>query len=50
MDPHIETCAELFSAARTEFKHLEHYYFHNCLYERVWRDNSRHPEDIIATS
>jgi uncharacterized protein with von Willebrand factor type A (vWA) domain len=34
-------CEELFSAARSEFKHLEHYYFHNCLYERVWKDNGR---------
>ncbi|MFO7757633.1 MAG: VWA domain-containing protein [Roseovarius sp.] len=41
MDPHIKVAEELFSAARAEFKHLEHYYFHNCLYEGVWRDNSR---------
>jgi uncharacterized protein with von Willebrand factor type A (vWA) domain len=41
MDPHIKVVEELFSAARTEFKHLEHFYFHNCLYEGVWRDNSR---------
>ncbi|WP_037316188.1 vWA domain-containing protein [Ruegeria halocynthiae] len=41
MDPHIKVVEELFSAARTEFKHLEYYYFHNCLYEGVWRDNSR---------
>ncbi|MDX1400449.1 MAG: VWA domain-containing protein [Kiloniellales bacterium] len=39
MDWHIRLCEELFSAARSEFKHLEPYYFHNCLYERVWRDN-----------
>ncbi len=41
MDPNIKVVEELFSAARTEFKHLEYYYFHNCLYEGVWRDNHR---------
>ena len=41
MDPFIKVVEELFSAARAEFKHLEHYYFHNCLYEGVWRDNRR---------
>jgi hypothetical protein len=41
MDWHIRTAEELFSAARTEFKHLEYFYFHNCLYEAVWRDNAR---------
>ena len=41
MDDHIRVVEELFSAARAEFKHLEHYYFHNCLYESVWRDNRR---------
>ncbi|MAU43611.1 MAG: VWA domain-containing protein [Yangia sp.] len=41
MDMHIRVVEELFSAARSEFKHLEHYYFHNCLYEGVWRDNRR---------
>ena len=41
MDPHIKIVEELFSAARAEFKHLEYYYFHNCLYEGVWRDNRR---------
>jgi uncharacterized protein len=41
MDWHIRACEELFSAARTEFKHLEHYYFHNCLYDGVWRENAR---------
>lgn len=41
MDEHIHRCEQLFSAARYEFKHLEHYYFHNCLYEHVWRDNRR---------
>ena len=41
MDPYVQVVSELFSAARAEFKHLEHFYFHNCLYEFVWRDNAR---------
>jgi len=41
MDPHVRVCQELFSAARTEFKHLEYYYFHNFVYESVWRNNIR---------
>ncbi len=41
MDPHIKLMEELFSAAHTEFKHLEFFYFHNCLYEAVWKDNKR---------
>ncbi|MEL6372784.1 MAG: VWA domain-containing protein [Pseudomonadota bacterium] len=41
MDWHIKGAEELFSAARTEFKHLEYFYFHNCLYEFVWKDNAR---------
>ncbi|MFT4151101.1 MAG: VWA domain-containing protein [Paracoccaceae bacterium] len=41
MDPHIRVMDELFSAARAEFKHLKHFYFHNCLYEGVWTDNRR---------
>jgi uncharacterized protein with von Willebrand factor type A (vWA) domain len=41
MDAHVRLVEELFSAARSEFKHLEHYYFHNCLYEGLWRDNHR---------
>ena len=41
MDPYVRVVEELFSAARAEFKHLEVYYFHNCLYEGVWRDNRR---------
>jgi uncharacterized protein len=41
MDDHIRTCEELFSAARSEFKHLEHFYFHNFVYENVWKDNRR---------
>ncbi len=47
MDDHIKSCAELFSACRTEFKHLESYYFHNCVYDFVWKDNRRrHTERI----
>ncbi|MCK8483997.1 VWA domain-containing protein [Aliiroseovarius sp. S2029] len=49
MDPHIKVVEELFSAARAEFKHLEYYYFHNCLYEGVWRDNARRWTDQIPT-
>lgn len=49
MDPHVKVVEELFSAARAEFKHLEHYYFHNCLYEGVWRDNRRRWEAQIPT-
>ncbi|WP_288015555.1 VWA domain-containing protein, partial [Blastomonas sp.] len=41
MDPFIKLCEELFSAAKTEFKNLEFFYFHNCLYEGVWKDNRR---------
>ena len=41
MDDHVKVCEELFSAARTEFKHLEYFYFHNFIYETVWRDNRR---------
>ncbi len=47
MDPHVKVCEELFSAAKTEFKHLEYYYFHNFIYESVWKDNRRrHGERI----
>ena len=49
MDPHIRVVEELFSAARSEFKHLEHYYFHNCLYEGVWKDNHRRWTEQIPT-
>ncbi|SMB24791.1 VWA containing CoxE family protein [Sterolibacterium denitrificans] len=41
MDDHIQLCEELFSAARSEFKHLEYFYFHNCIYDHVWKDNRR---------
>jgi len=49
MDWHVKCAEELFSAARTEFKHLEYFYFHNCLYEYVWRDNVRRWSEHIAT-
>lgn len=49
MDPHIKICEELFSAARSEFKHLEFFYFHNCLYETVWKDNARRHGETIST-
>ena len=49
MDPHIRVVEELFSAARAEFKHLEYYYFHNCLYEGVWRDNRRRWDEVTPT-
>jgi len=55
MDEYIHTCEELFSAAHTEFKHLEFFYFHNCVYESLWKDNSRRRtntvdvEEIIRT-
>lgn len=47
MDDHIHTCEELFSAANSEFKHMEFYYFHNCLYETVWKDNTRRRQDKL---
>ncbi|MBW4962867.1 VWA domain-containing protein [Sulfitobacter sp. CW3] len=49
MDPHIKTVEELFSAAKAEFKHLEYFYFHNCLYEGVWRDNRRRWSEQLST-
>ncbi|WP_108446922.1 vWA domain-containing protein [Halomonas denitrificans] len=49
MDDHVRTCEELFSAARSEFKHLEAYYFHNCPYEGLWRDNRRRHSERIPT-
>ena len=41
MDDHIKVCEELFSAAKSEFKHMEYFYFHNCIYDYVWKDNRR---------
>ncbi len=49
MEPYVRLCEELFSAARSEFKHLEHFYFHNCPYERVWRDNRRRHTEGVPT-
>ena len=49
MDPHVQVCEQLFSAARSEFKHLEYFYFHNCVYEGVWRDNRRRFDQRLAT-
>jgi len=49
MDDHVRVCEELFSAARSEFKHLEPYYFHNCVYEGLWRDNKRRHQEQIPT-
>src|SRR6516225_6452623 len=47
MEDHVRVCEELFSAARAEFKHLVHFYFHNCLYDWVWRDSQRrHVEQV----
>ena len=49
MNYHIETCEQLFSAVRSEFKHLEFFYFHNCIYERLWQNNIRRNVDTITT-
>ncbi|WJG07766.1 VWA domain-containing protein [Aliiglaciecola sp. LCG003] len=48
MDAHIRSCEELFSAVHTEFKHLEYFYFHNCVYEGVWKDNQRRDQEVIS--
>jgi uncharacterized protein with von Willebrand factor type A (vWA) domain len=50
MDDHIRLAEELFSAAKTEFKHLEFYYFHNCLYDFVWKDNRRRHSERTRTA
>jgi uncharacterized protein with von Willebrand factor type A (vWA) domain len=49
MDDHVRLCEELFSAVKTEFKHLDYFYFHNCVYDRVWKDNARRQSNIVAT-
>ncbi len=49
MDPHVEACEELFSAAKSEFRHLETFYFHNCIYDHVWRDNVRRRSERTPT-
>lgn len=48
MDDHVKVCEELFSACRAEFKHLEYFYFHNCVYEHVWRDSTRRHSERTA--
>ena len=50
MDDHIRGVEELFSAARSEFRHMDYFYFHNCLYEGVWKDNRRRRVDVTATT
>ena len=50
MDDHVRICEELFSATRTEFKHLEYFYFHNFIYESLWKDNRRRHAERIPTS
>ncbi len=50
MDDHIRVCEELFSAARSEFKHMEYFYFHNCLYEAVWKDARRRFDEHTPTT
>ena len=47
MDDHVKICEEMFSAARSEFKHLEYYYFHNFVYESLWKDNRRRHDERI---
>ncbi len=49
MDPHVQVCEELFSAAKSEFRHLEHFYFHNCVYDYVWHDNARRRNERMGT-
>ncbi|MGN6146672.1 MAG: vWA domain-containing protein [Mesorhizobium sp.] len=49
MDDHIKAVEELFSAARAEFRHMEYFYFHNCLYEGVWKDNRRRLSETLPT-
>ena len=50
MDDHVKACEALFSACRTEFKHLEYFYFHNCVYDHVWRDGRRRHSERIAVT
>jgi uncharacterized protein with von Willebrand factor type A (vWA) domain len=49
MDPHIDVCEELFAAAKSEFRHLQHFYFHNCIYDHVWRDSVRRRNERFST-
>lgn len=50
MEDHVRICEEMFSAARSEFKHLEYFYFHNFIYESLWKDNRRRHQERIATT
>jgi uncharacterized protein with von Willebrand factor type A (vWA) domain len=50
MDDHVKTCEELFSAAKSEFKHLQHFYFHNFVYEALWKDNRRRFNEHTTTT
>ncbi|MEM9742359.1 MAG: VWA domain-containing protein [Pseudomonadota bacterium] len=50
MDAHVKVCEELFSASRTEFKHIESFYFHNFIYDSVWKDNRRRMNERIPTT
>jgi uncharacterized protein with von Willebrand factor type A (vWA) domain len=49
MDPHVTACEELFSAAKHEFRHMQTLYFHNCIYDHVWRDNARRRTERVST-
>lgn len=49
MDDHVQRISELFAAVKTEFKHLEHYYFHNCVYEYLWQSNRRRRDQMTST-
>lgn len=49
MDEHVQTSEELFSACRSEFKHMDYYYFHNCVYEGLWKNNARRFDERIPT-
>jgi len=49
MDPHVTACEELFSAAKSELRHLEYFYFHNCVYDHLWRDNHRRRTERVST-
>jgi uncharacterized protein with von Willebrand factor type A (vWA) domain len=49
MDWHVEAAEQLFSAAKSQFKRLDHFYFHNCLYESVWKNNRRRHDERVPT-
>ncbi len=50
MDPHVELCEQLFSAAKSEFRNLQAFYFHNCVYDRLWRSGERRRSESVATA